>query len=200
MSKAAFGISDYKRISAIAHSTIIAVFNSSNFVFNSDDVEEVVAQTLANVIATWDRYDESRSCSNWFSVIARNCANTYMTDRTVWYNRHAPITVSADHDTFCESEPLVTKYSTDYQSDVDLISNERISILYREIERLGDKAGRAILMQSQGYSLREIQESMGMEYGALRTMMSRGRSKLAESSKVQAMYTEIFGHSLSKSA
>ena len=80
------------------------------------------------------------------------------------------------------------------------MSNERIELINREFGKLGDKMGRAIMLQSQGYTLSEIQKLVGMEYDALRTNMSRGRKRLLENKEIKAMYTEFFGRDYSEVA
>ena len=53
-----------------------------------------------------------------------------------------------------------------------------------------------MLFISQGYTQSEIQEYLGIENGAFRTMLSRGRRQLAQSKEVRAMCTEVLGRDL----
>lgn len=200
MSKTIFGTSEIKRIDAIIRSTISDVFFKKNFPYDRDDVEEVASETFVRVLAHKDDYDATISGSSWFATIARNCACTYMTERTKWYQFHAPMSVKSYDDELGEQDTPEMDYADSCHTDSALITSDCMAILDRALCGLGDKASRALMMQSQGHSMNEIQDSLAMKSGALRTMMSRGRDKLAHDKAVRTLYAEVYGREYKKSA
>ena len=123
-----------------------------------------------------------------------------MTSEGRWRSLHAELKFIDKNGDFYEPELSYEESSASYQADYNLVSNERIELINREFGKLGDKMGRAIMLQSQGYTLSEIQKLVGMEYGALRTNMSRGRKRLLENKEIKAMYMEFFGRDYSEVA
>lgn len=195
-----FTFAEFNHIVSVARYAAISTFNKNNYIHDNYDIEEVVSQTLERVTRNWDEYDETVSSSSWFYTIAKNCACSYMTLEGRWRNFHAELKfIDKDGDVY-EPELYCEESSVSYQADYDLMSNERVAIINRELGKLGDKMGRAIMLQSQGYTLSEIQKLVGMEYGALRTNMSRGRKRLLENKEIKAMYTEFFGRDYSEVA
>ena len=200
MSKTTFSTSEIKRIDAIIRSTIGDVFFKKNFPYDRDDVEEVASEAFVRVLAHKDDYDATISGSSWFATIARNCAYTYMSERTKWYQVHTPMTMKIYDDEFGEQDTPEIDYADSCHTDSALITSECMAILDRALCGLGDKASRALMMQSQGCPMSEIQDSLAMKPGALRTMMSRGRDKLVQDKFVRTLYAEVYGHDYKKSA
>ena len=66
--------SELQRIDAIARRAIIKCFKDSNYKFNHSDVEEVILMTNEKVARYWEQYDEEKSKSAWFSLMAYQCA------------------------------------------------------------------------------------------------------------------------------
>ena len=191
---------EFKHIVSVVRYAVISTFNKNSYIHDNYDIEEVVSQTLERVTRYWNEYDETVSNSSWFYTIAKNCACSYMTSEGRWRSLHAELKFIDKNGDFYEPELSYEESSASYQADYDLMSNERVAIINRELGKLGSKMGRAIMLQSQGYTLSEIQKLVGMEYGALRTMMSRGRKRLIENKEIKAMCTEFFGRDYSEVA
>jgi DNA-directed RNA polymerase specialized sigma24 family protein len=65
-----------------------------------------------------------------------------------------------------------------YQADFQLILNEKLESVEKEIDALGEMAAQALRLQASGYSYAEIQDILGSNANALKTMVSRGRSQV----------------------
>ena len=64
------------------------------------------------------------------------------------------------------------------QPDFQIIVNEEMESVEREIDTFGDKAALALRLYAEGYSYEEMQERLGMSYLALKTLISRYRKEL----------------------
>jgi DNA-directed RNA polymerase specialized sigma24 family protein len=63
-------------------------------------------------------------------------------------------------------------------ADFQLILNEKLESVEKEIDALGEMAAQALRLQASGYSYAEIQDILGSNANALKTMVSRGRSQV----------------------
>lgn len=188
-----FDSSCYLRILAIIRPAIVATFQTSNFSYVEYDIDEVSSQTLEKVAKNWHNYDEKFSKLAWFSTIAKNCAYTYISDQSHWKECCATINLTTKDGEFYEIDYANYSSPKSYYADAELISEERVDIITREINALKGKAKHALMLLSQGYSLSEIQSFLGVENGALRTMISRGRKQLANNKNISAICAEVLG-------
>ena len=170
--------SELKRIDAIACKAIINCFKKSNYKFNSSDVEEVILMTNERVAKNWDCYDEEQSKSAWFSLMAYQCACDYMTDETDWSCHHQGMKMTTDDGEVYEVEFSDRESPERYQADFQLILNEKLEYVEKEIDALGEMAAQALRLQASGYSYAEIQDILGSNANALKTMVSRGRTQV----------------------
>ena len=170
--------SELKRIDAIAFKAIVNCFKNSNYKFNSSDVEEVILMTNERVAKNWDRYDEEKSKSAWFSMMASQCTCDYMTDETDWACHHRGMKMTTDDGEVYEVEFSDRESPERYQADFQIIINERLKAVNRELDALGDKPAQAIRLHAMGYSYAEIQDILGGNANALKTMVSRGRAQV----------------------
>lgn len=65
-----------------------------------------------------------------------------------------------------------------YEADFQVIMNERMEAVDQEIDALGDKPAQALRLHAMGYSYAEIQDILGGNANALKTMVSRGRAQV----------------------
>lgn len=174
-----FSASDFNRISAIAHQVARRIFKKEGFARDNFDIEEVVSATIERAFMNWDSYDESISMNKWFCIIAKNCAYSYM--KKTYVDRACrgdwDISMIGDDSSFLHVD-----------ADAELVSQERIATIKSAIDQLGKKEGRALMLLAQGYSQEEIQNDLGVNNGALRTLISRGRRHLAESKCIRGVY------------
>jgi DNA-directed RNA polymerase specialized sigma24 family protein len=188
-----FDSSCYLRILAIIRPAIVATFQTSNFSYVEYDIDEVSSQTLEKVAKNWHNYDEKLSKLAWFSTIAKNCAYTYISDQSHWKECCATINLTTKDGELYEMDYANYSSPKSYYADAELISEERVDIITREINALKGKTKHALMFLSQGYSLSEIQSFLGVENGALRTMISRGRKQLANNKNISAICAEVLG-------
>ncbi len=185
----------FNHIVSIARYAATSTFDKNGYNYNNYDIEEVISITLERVARHWHEYDDEVSHSSWFYTIARNCTCSYISTESQWKKFHTELIFVDKGGNFHEPILSCEESSSSCQADDDLISDESITLIKKEVEKLGDRMGRAIMLQSQGYPLSEIQELVGMKYGALRTMMSRGRRLLTENKEIRGMLKEFHGHS-----
>jgi DNA-directed RNA polymerase specialized sigma24 family protein len=188
-----FDSSCYLRILAIIRPVIVATSQTSNFSYVEYDIDEVSSQTLEKVAKNWHNYDEKLSKLAWFSTIAKNCAYTYISDQSHWKECYVTINPTTKDGELYEMDYANYSSPKSYYADAELISEERVDIITREINALKGKAKHALMFLSQGYSLSEIQSFLGVENGALRTMISRGRKQLANNKNISAICAEVLG-------
>lgn len=191
-----FDSSCYLRILAIIRPAIVATFQTSNFSYVEYDIDEVSSQTLEKVAKNWHNYDEKLSKLAWFSTIAKNCAYTYISDQSHWKECCATINLTTKDGELYEMDYANYSSLKSYYADAELISEERVDIITLEINALKGKTKHALMFLSQGYSLSEIQSFLGVENGALRTMISRGRKQLANNKNISAICAEVLGRNL----
>lgn len=173
--------SDLQHINVVARKAIIDTFKYYNFMFEAYDVDSVVSDTLFKVAKSMDKYDASRSKSAWFKTIAERCACSYIDSEYGWRYHHSGMVVKADtKDEVVEFKLGDREGSRREQPDFQILMNEKMESVEREIETFGDKAALALRLYAEGYSYEEMQERLGMGYLALKTMISRYRKELKE--------------------
>lgn len=170
--------SELQRINAISNKAITTCFKSKGFRFNHSDVEEAILMTHEKVARYWDSYDEEVSKSAWFYLLAWQAACDYMTDRTDYVFHHRGIKYITDDGEVYEVEFADRASPERYQPDFQLIVNEKLEAVEKEIDALGEMAGQALRLQAMGYSYAEIEDLLGSNANALKTMVSRGRSRV----------------------
>ena len=170
--------SELKRIDAIACKAIMDCFKRSNYKFSYSDVEEVILMTNEKVAKNWGKYDEDKSKSAWFSLMAYQCACDYMTAETDWTCHHRGMNMTTEDGEVYEAEFSDRESPERYEADFQVIMNERMKAVDKEIDSLGDKAAQALRLQAMGYSYNELQEILGGNVNALKTMVSRGRAQV----------------------
>jgi DNA-directed RNA polymerase specialized sigma24 family protein len=170
--------SELQRIDAIARRAIIKCFKDSNYKFKHSDVEEVILMTNEKVARYWEQYDEEKSKSAWFSLMAYQCACNYMTDETDWTCHHRGMKMTTDDGEVYEVEYADRESPERYQADFQFIVNEELELADKEIDALGERAAQALRLQAIGYSYAEIQDIIGGNANAIKTMVSRGRAQV----------------------
>ena len=192
----AFGAEEFKRIKEVAYKAVVKVFQKYESVYvDEHDIEEVVSRTLLKVCMNLEKYDECVSRSAWFATIASNDARDYM--RAVYKEKRLLVPLETrlddgDEDFVMNYADMVSDDS--YEADYELVSAERVCSVKRGMAGLGERASRAFTMLADGYSTEEVQAELEMKNGALRTMLSRGRARLAQSREVRELYVETYGH------
>lgn len=170
--------SELMRIDAIAFMAIISCFKNKNYKFSFNDVEEVILMTHEKVARNWDRYDEEKSRSSWFSLMAYQCACDYMTQETDWAYHHRGMVMTTDDGEVYEEEFADRESPERYEADFQVIMDEWMAAVDKEIDALGEKPAQALRLNALGYSYAEIQDILGGNANALKTMVSRGRSQV----------------------
>ena len=170
--------SELKRIDDIACKTIIKCFKDRKYKFNFSDVEEVILMTNERVARNWEKYDEGKSKSAWFSMMAYQCACDYMTDETDWACHHQGMKMTTHDGEVYEVEFSNRESPERYEADFEAIIKEKMEAVDKEIDALGDKPAKALRLNAMGYSYAEIQDILGGNANALKTMVSRGRAQV----------------------
>ena len=170
--------SELQRIDAIACKAIIDCFKRSNYRFTFSDVEEVILMTNERVARNWEHYDMDKSRSAWFSMMAFQCACDYMTNETDWNCHHRGTKMLTKDGEIYEEEFACREAPEKYQADFQLMINEWMEAVEKEIDALGEIAAQALRLHAIGYTYAEIQDILGRNISALKTMVSRGRSQV----------------------
>lgn len=172
---------DLQHIVVVARMAIVEKFELYSFKFSSYDVEAVVSDTLYKVSKSLSEYDASRSRSAWFKKIAGRCACSYIESECKWRNHHRGMAIKPmKDDEIVEFELADREGSRRDQPDFQIIMNEEMESVEREIDTFGDKAALALRLYAEGYTYEEMQERLGMGYLALKTLISRYRKELKE--------------------
>lgn len=171
--------SDLQHIVGVARIAIVEKFKLYSFKFSTYDVESVISDTLYKVSKSLSEYDASRSKSAWFKKIAGRCACSYIESECDWRYQHRGMAIKPmKDDEIVEFELGDREGSRREQPDFQILMNEKMESVEREIDTFGDKAALALRLYAEGYSYEEMQERLGMGYLALKTMISRYRKEL----------------------
>jgi RNA polymerase sigma-70 factor (ECF subfamily) len=148
---------------------------------NSDDAEDLVAETVAKA---WTKLGELSDPQSFDAWIHRILANTFVSE---WRHRRASPEVAMDpepEDGEDESFSLFERLHQPFLLWWTTPEEEVISKLLREdIERALDALPDAfriaiVLVDVQGYSYGEAAELLGVAVGTVRSRLARGRAQL----------------------
>ena len=176
--------------------TTVKCFESCGFKFTEEDVQEVVSEASLKVIMNMDKYDASLSKSSWFSTIARNCACDYINKEQRWRERYQRFEAIDDDGEYYEREYAAVDCCSSYDADTQMISDESIFIIEKELYSLGKESATALSMKAQGYSNEEIRDILGVSDGSCRVIISRARQKLKNNRKIQRIYSDVIGRNI----
>lgn len=169
---------ELQRIDAVAVKAIISCFKHKKYRFNRSDIDEVILMVHEKVAKYWKHYDEAKSKSAWFSLIAWQCTCDYMTDETDWAAHHRGMKMTTKDGEVYEVEFAERESPEKYQADYILMINEEMEAVDKEIDALGDRAAQALRLHAMGYSYAELEEILGGNANALKTTVSRSRSQV----------------------
>jgi RNA polymerase sigma-70 factor (ECF subfamily) len=148
---------------------------------NSDDAEDLVAETVAKAWAKLGELSDPQSFDAW---IQRILTNTFVSE---WRHRRASPEIAMEpgpEDEEGESFSLFEKLHQPFLLWWATPEEEVISKLLREdIERALDALPDAfriaiVLVDVQGYSYDETSEQLGVPIGTVRSRLARGRAQL----------------------
>lgn len=172
-----FGSKETRRIEDIIRPTLIEFFKDKNYTLTSEDLEDLMQESLIKVYMKYDKYDESISRKAWFQRIATRCALDFMNKENKRRGMYRYVQTNVDKDGYADSEVHRKSAPESSNTDYQTLENELNEILDIGIESLGTIAP-LVRLRAQGHTYEEIQEITGRTYGTLRTQVSQGLNKL----------------------
>lgn len=172
--------SDLQRIDAIAYKTIIEYFKAKGFPYSTYDVEEALAGVHERLAKSWANYDPERSKSSYFVRMARNCACDVIRREANWRLHRVGMQMTTTDGEVYELDFADRECPEVFQADYQVLINEEMDEVEREIDTLGFKTALALRLDAMGYSYDEIMERLDCSYNALTSLISRGRKLLKQ--------------------
>lgn len=170
--------SDLQRIDAIACNAIIEYFKAKNYPFSTYDVEEVLSLVHERLAKSWASYDPNKSKSSFFVKIAKNCACDVIRREANWRGHRVGMQMTTSDGEVFELDFADRECPEIFQADYQVIINEELEEVDREIDTLGVKTAHALRLDAMGYSRDEIMERLGSSYNTVSFLLSNGRKRL----------------------
>ena len=141
-------------------------------VTNRDDAQEIVQDVFVRVSRNLETLQASEKLLNWmFSIASQLIAARYRENRT-----HLEYT-SVDGVLELHEEVSLTVYRVSLQRAAQ---EELLETVSRAIDMLPDLDRRAMLLQQEGMSYREIAQELGITEAAVKHRLHRARRKVRE--------------------
>ena len=172
--------SDLQRIDAIACKTIIEYFKAKGFPYSTYDVEEALAGVHERLAKSWANYDPAKSKSSYFVKMAKNCACDVIRREANWRLHRVGMEMTTADGEHYELDFADRECPEKFQADFQVIINEELEMVEREIDSLGVKTALALRLDAMGYSYDEIMARLDCSYNALTSLLSRGRKLLKQ--------------------
>ncbi|MBO5941959.1 MAG: sigma-70 family RNA polymerase sigma factor [Bacteroidales bacterium] len=172
--------SDLERIDAIACKAIIEYFKAKDFTYSSYDVEEALAGVHERLAKSWANYDPERSKSSYFVRMARNCACDVIRREANWRLHRVGMQMTTTDGEVYELDFADRECPEVFQADYQVLINEEMDEVEREIDTLGFKTALALRLDAMGYSRDEIMERLDCSYNSVSGLLFRGRKLLKQ--------------------
>lgn len=172
--------SDLQRIDALAYKTIIEYFKAKDYPYSAYDVEEALAGVHERLAKSWVKYDPAKSKSSFFVKMARNCACDVIRREANWRLHRVGMQMTTSDGEVYELDFADRECPEKFQADFQVIINEELEMVEREIDTLGYKTALALRLDAMGYTYDEIMARLDCSYNALTSLLSRGRKLLKQ--------------------
>lgn len=172
--------SDLQRIDAIARKTITEYFKAKDYPFSAYDVEEALAGVHERFAKSWVNYDPTRSKSSYFVRMAKNCACDVIRREANWRLHRVGMQMTTSDGEHYELDFADRECPEKYQADFQVIINDEMEEVEREIDNLGFKTALALRLDAMGYKHDEIMKRLDCSYNAVTSLLSRGRKLLKQ--------------------
>ena len=172
--------SDLQRIDAIACKTITEYFKAKDFPYSAYDVEEALGGVHERLAKSWANYDPTKSKSSYFVTMAKRCACDVIRREANWRLHRVGMQMTTTDGEVYELDFAERECPEKYQADFQVIINEELEEVEREIDSLGFKTALALRLDAMGYTHDEIMERLDCSYNAVASLLSRGRKLLKQ--------------------
>lgn len=172
--------SDLQCIDAIACKAITEYFKAKNYSFSSYDVEEALALVHERLAKSWASYDPTRSKSSYFVRMAKNCACDVIRRDSNWRLHRVGMQMTTTDGEVYELDFADRECPEAFQADYQVLINEEMEEVDKEIDTLGFKTGLALRLDAMGYSRDEIMERLDCSYNTVSFLLSNGRKRLKQ--------------------
>ena len=172
--------SDLQRIDAIACKTINEYFKAKDYPYNSYDVEEALAGVHERLAKSWATYDPARSKSSYFVMMAKRCACDVIRREAKWRLHRVGMQMTTSDGEHYELDFADRECPEKYQADFQVIINDELDQVEKEIDTLGFKTALALRLDAMGYTHDEIMERLDCSYNAVTSLLFRGRKLLKQ--------------------
>lgn len=151
---------------------LVGVMN--HLIGNSDEAEDLAQETFLRVYRTRQRYTPKAKFSTWLFTIANNLALNALRDRARRPNQSLDLR---------DSGPMMTQPNQDRaQPPAHRLDQQEMAAVVRSaLDTLNERQRMAVVLnkfEDMGYA--EIGEVMGLTSKAVKSLLSRARSKLRE--------------------
>ena len=139
----------------------------------TEDVEDLVQETFIKAFSALDSYAPQFAFSTWLYKIATNHAIDYLRKRRL-------TTVSLDKPIQTrEGEMQMEVPDSTYRPDIDLVEDQRRTILHDAVDALPEKYRRVIVMRhQQEMAYEEIADALELPLGTVKAHIFRARELL----------------------
>ena len=148
-----------------------------HLVANADEAEDLAQEVFLRVYRTRTRYTPKAKFSTWLFTIANNLALNALRDRK--RRKHFPLDASESG-----SQPSNVVASRDVPPTHHLQQVELAAVIRKALDDLNERQRVAVVLnkfEEMGYA--EIAEVMGLSAKAVKSLLSRARSRLRDALK-----------------
>ena len=139
----------------------------------SVSVEDAVIVTMGKALININSFDMSHEFSTWILKIAENVCIDELRK-----TKHQMLSINASDNTEREFAEHISDNSL--LPDQRIEKDEKISTLLLAIEKLSKNQRKCLLMQIEGFSIREIALETQLNENNIKTLLSRAKEKLSK--------------------
>lgn len=158
------GIRDSERFAGLIHDHAGIIRKvAASYARDPSDRADLTQDILANLWASWPRYDDTRPFPTWMYRVALNVGLSHV--RSVYRERRVMTPLTGDHDTVAATDP-------------DHEANQALDALHATMARFDPLNRAVLLLYLDERSHREIGEIVGLGESAVGTRIDRIKQKL----------------------
>ena len=151
------------------------VFNLIRNRHSREDAQEIVQDAFLKILKNLETLRAPENLFGWMCSIADQC-------RILWLRKHGKRLEYISFDDGIQGQELHEEASLDVYrvAQQQAEEGELLGIVSRAIEKLPDLDRRAMLLQQEGMSYREIADELGLTPGAVKHRLYRARRRVKE--------------------
>jgi RNA polymerase sigma-70 factor (ECF subfamily) len=147
-----------------------------------DDSRELAQETFLRAYQSIGSFEGKASLATWLFRIAANVFRNEIRNRNARKRKGWQVSLNGDNSTSRETRSLLEISRENPGADIleEILAQERVQALAREIERLSPQARRCIFLRNQGRTYREIAIVLQIATGTVKSHVHHARKQLME--------------------